>query len=192
MGRAIVVVALCAFCLAVAGCGEDGQQTAGSRPYAGTHRGPREKPLEAASRLHLSRDDCARLAGEMARLGHRVRGSSRPQVPLSRCLLRGPGVRVSIYLDSARAARQRYKNRMVEQAQFGAPDRRRVPHPVPGVGDPSPADQNASWVPGLSTLFAVRGNRWVTVAYSVRGESEARRLTAAAALARRAFRLSAG
>jgi hypothetical protein len=62
---------------------------------------------------------------------------------------------------------------------------------VAGVGDPSAGDHYASWIPALRTLFAVRGNRFLTVAYSAPGRSRHAAEVAAAALARRAFRLSA-
>lgn len=100
-------------------------------------------------------------------------------------------MRVSVYLDAAYAARQRYYNRMVEQNQFYGTDPEKRPHAVAGVGDRSAHEHTASWIPALSTLYAVRGNRWVTVAYSVEDALRARRKAAAAALARQAFRLTA-
>lgn len=98
---------------------------------------------------------------------------------------------VSIYLDTAYAARQRYYNRMVEQNQFYDTDPAKRPHPVAGVGDPGAYEHTANWIPALGTLYAVRGSRWVTVAYSAAGLSLPRREALAAALARRAFRLTA-
>jgi hypothetical protein len=95
-----------------------------------------------------------------------------------------------VYLDVGHAARQRYENRITEQVQFGAPDRSKLPRPVPNVGDPGAYDHFASWVPALDTLFAVRGNRWLTVAYSRAGVPTPRLLAEAAALAPLAFRLS--
>jgi hypothetical protein len=98
---------------------------------------------------------------------------------------------VNVYLDASYAARRRYENRIVEQVQFGVPDPARLPHPVPGVGDPSAGNHDAGWAPAYSTLFAVRGNRWLTVAYAVAGEPPVRRRVEAAVPARRAFELSA-
>jgi hypothetical protein len=66
-----------------------------------------------------------------------------------------------------------------------------VPQAVPGVGDPGAHDHYASWIPAYSTLYAVRGNRWLTLAYSVAGKTRSQRLAGAAALARLAFRLTA-
>jgi len=80
---------------------------------------------------------------------------------------------------------------MVEQDQFYGTDPAKHPHPVPGVGDPGAYGHTASWIPALSTLYAVRGNRWLTVGYSVVGLSLSQRQPMAAALARRAFRLTA-
>jgi uncharacterized membrane protein len=80
---------------------------------------------------------------------------------------------------------------MAEQVQFNAADPTKVPHAVPGVGDRSAYNHYASWIPAYSTLYAVRGNRWLTLVYSVAGETRAQRLAAAADLARRAFSLTA-
>jgi hypothetical protein len=66
-----------------------------------------------------------------------------------------------------------------------------VPHAVAGVGDRSAYNHYASWIPAYSTLYAVRGNRWLTLAYSVAGKTRPQRLAAAAALARRIFSLTA-
>jgi hypothetical protein len=98
---------------------------------------------------------------------------------------------VSVYLDAAYAARQRYSNRMVEQVQFYGTDPAKRPHPVAGVGDRSAHEHTASWIPAFSTLYAVRGNHWVTVGDSVEGLPRPQREAAAAALARQAFNLTA-
>jgi hypothetical protein len=192
----------------LAGCGGSGDTTgAGTSGSAPRHEvGPRGEEIggEAASALHLSRSDCTALQrralpqrgrwADSGKHGHEIGPSAlhaEPTPPSSRCRFTAPGVTIGVYLDSGHAARQRYLNRMVEQNQFGAPDPGRLTHPVPGVGDPAPGDQNASWVPALGTLFAVRGNRWLTVAYSVAGLSSPQSLARAAALARLGFRLTA-
>jgi hypothetical protein len=147
---------------------------------------------EAPTGQRLSGVDCAVLRREAeAQLGRRLSPYSEPTPPSSRCRLTAAGVAIGVYLDSGRSAHQRYLNRMVEQDQFGAPDPGRTIHPVADVGDPAPGDQNASWVPDLGTLFASRGNRWLTVAYSVAGLPSARARARAAALALLGFRLSA-
>lgn len=79
---------------------------------------------------------------------------------------------------------------MVEQVQFYGADPAKRPHAVPGVGDRSAHEHTASWIPAFSTLYAVRGNRWLTVAYSVDGVTRPQRRDAAAALARQGFRLT--
>jgi hypothetical protein len=180
----------------VVGCGGSGDTTAadtsGSAPRHET--GPRGEQIggEAASSLHLSQADCAALQRRAeAQSGRALTLRSEPTPPSSRCRLTAPGVTIGVYLDSGHAARQRYLNRMVEQNQFGAPDPGRITHPVAGVGDPSPGNQYASWVPDLGSLFAARGNRWLTVAYSVAGVSSPQSLRCAKALARIGFQLSA-
>ena len=185
----------------LAGCGGSGGTTGGDATGAGTSSsvprhevGPRGEEIggEAASSLHLSPADCAALKRRAeAQSGRHLTLRSEPTPPSSRCRLTAPGVTIGVYLDAGHAARQRYLNRMVEQNQFGAPDPGRITHPVPDVGDPSPGNQYASWVPDLGSLFAARGNRWLTVSYSVAGVSSPQSLARAGALARLGFRLTA-
>jgi hypothetical protein len=174
----------------LAACGGAGQDQ--STSPRGTPSRPDRYQAERASGLRLSRADCAALGAEAeGRLGRELRRRAKPTPPLSRCRLTGPGVDVNVYLDAAYAAHQRYKNRMVEQAQFGAPDPAKLPHPVAGVGQRAAYDADASWVPAYHSLFAVRGNRFLTVAYSVIGAPDRQLRDDAADLARSAFRLSA-
>lgn len=164
--------------------------TSPATPPANTHLGqrPEQQPTDA----HLGAADCRSLAKALeARLRRPVERAGVPTPPNSRCRLTAPGVSVSVFLDSAYEARQRYFNRMTEQVQFNTQSPAREPHQVPGVGDPAPYNEDASWIPAYSTLYAVRGNRFLTVAYSVSGEPRHRRLAGAAALARLGFRLSA-
>lgn len=178
---------------AFAGCGSSHAAQRAQRPSSPIpNRVLGVNTNEHATRLHLSAADCGSLDRVLIRqVGRDAKSDSEPSPPLSFCRLRGHGLHVTVSLDTSYGARQRYTNRMVEQAQFGAPDRARLPHPVAGVGDPSPGNQYANWVPAYNTLYAVRGNRWLTVVYSVAGESETHRRAEAADLARRAFRLSA-
>jgi hypothetical protein len=96
-----------------------------------------------------------------------------------------------VYLDASTATRQRYFNRMTEQVQFYGTEPAKRPHAVAGVGDRGAHNQSASWIPAFSTLYAVRGNRWLTVSYSAPGVAKAVRRARAAELARQAFRLTA-
>lgn len=174
---------------ALAGCGGGGiSSTTATSPGFSNFR---ERPGQQPTSLHLGRADCRELAGMVDRqTGHRERRQSDPSPPNSQCRIGGRGVHVAITLDTSYDARQRYENRMTEQVQFNAPHPARDPHHVAGVGDPAPGEHFASWIPAYSTLYAVRGNRWLTVAYSVAGETKPQRLAAAARLARLAFRLS--
>jgi hypothetical protein len=80
---------------------------------------------------------------------------------------------------------------VVETAQFGTSDPSHLPHPIAGVGDRDASGHGANWIPALRTLLAVRGNRWLTISYSVAGQSGPAALAAAATLARPAFHLTA-
>jgi hypothetical protein len=176
---------------ALAGCGSGDGTSSTAGPDANRYFG--DHPGQEATEAAISNADCRDLKRETeAELGAALRAEAEPTPPSSRCLFSGRGAHVSIYLDAAYAARQRYYNRMVEQDQFYGTDPAKHPHPVQGVGDPGAYGHTASWIPALSSLYAVRGNRWITVAYSVPGFSRPQRRQAAAVLARSAFRLTAG
>lgn len=173
----------------LSGCGSSdtsSRQSTDANRYFGDH------PGQQATSAAIDRGDCRDLRWAVeAREDSRLSAESEPSPPSSRCLIRGPGLSVSVYLDAAYTARQRYANRMVEQVQFYGTEPAKRPHAVAGVGDRSAHEHTASWIPAFSTLYAVRGNRWVTVAYSVEGLPRPQREAAAAALAREAFSLTA-
>jgi hypothetical protein len=200
--RALAACGALAICgLLAAGCGGGSSR---SEETGGTAQASRPNPVgptdksglgEAATGLHLSRGDCTALAAWLR--SAELPGSppisphSTPAPPRSTCKLRAPGTTVLLTLDTAYGARQRYANRLVEQVQFNTTDPRAVPHYVPGVGDRVAPGRGANWIPAYSQLMAVRGNRWLTVDFSVPGLSSRDRVALAAELARRAFRLSA-
>jgi hypothetical protein len=174
----------------IGGCGSGSDTSPPSRPAANRYFG--DHPGQQATSAAIDRGDCRDLRRAVAVWeGSRLDAESESSPPSSRCLIRGRGLSVSVYLDAAYAARQRYANRMVEQVQFYGTDPAKRPHAVASVGDRSAHEHTASWIPAFSTLYAVRGNRWVTVAYSAEGLSRPQRQAAAAALAREAFRLTA-
>jgi hypothetical protein len=174
----------------IGGCGSGSDTSSPTSPDANRYFG--DHPGQQATSAAIDRGDCRDLRRAVeAREGSRLGAESEPSPPSSRCLIRGRELSVSVDLDAAYAARQRYANRMVEQVQFYGTDPAKRPHAVAGVGDRSAHEHTASWIPAFSTLYAVRGNRWVTVAYSVEGLPRPQREAAAAALAREAFRLTA-
>lgn len=147
---------------------------------------------EAATNAHLSVADCAALARlAEGQTGTRLRRRSTPKPPLSRCRLDGRGASIDVFLDTGFAAHQRYENRIEETVQFGYEDPAKVPHPVPRVGEKAAYDADASWIPSLRSLLAVRGNRWLTVTISVAGRSNHELRDEAAVLARAGFKLTA-
>jgi hypothetical protein len=174
----------------LAGCGSGSDTSSPASPDANRYFG--DHPGQQATSAAIGRDDCRVLRRAVEGQGAvRLSAESEPSPPSSRCLLRGGNLRISIYLDAAYAARQRYANRMVEQVQFYGTDPAKRPHAVAGVGDRSAHEHTASWIPAFSTLYAVRGNRWLTIAYADPSLPRPQREAAAAALARRAFRLTA-
>jgi hypothetical protein len=180
-----------------AGCGSgSGTSSAGdgTAPEPAKARGIKgEDPTaEAATRAHLSVADCKTLAHLAERqTGAALRRHSTPQPPLSRCRLGGPGVSINVFLDSGFAANRRYHNRIEETVQFNGDNQAGLPQPVPHVGEKAAYDSDASWIPALRSLLAVRGNRWLTVTISVDGRGERRLRAEAAVLARAGFHLTA-
>jgi hypothetical protein len=207
MGRVRICVACVGLvvCFVTVGCGGGSGTTGGATAAAGTTkphsvqtpiqgRGIKgENPTtEAATKLRLSVGDCKALARlSEARLGKQLSRSSVPRPPLSRCRLNGPGTSINIYLDTGFAANQRYHNRIEETVQFNYESQAGVPHPVPHVGEKAAYNADASWIPALRSLLAVRGNRWLTVTISVQGKTNKELLAEAAVLARAGFRLTA-
>lgn len=175
---------------AIIGCGSNSDSTGipsghGNR-YFGDHLG------QEATMATIDGSDCRVLRRIIEGVEDaRARAASEPSPPASHCLISGRGLQVSVYLDASTAARQRYFNRMTEQVQFYGTEPAKRPNAVAGVGDPGAYEQSASWIPAFSTLYAVRGNRWLTVSYAAAGVPKAAREQRAAALARRAFRLTA-
>lgn len=188
----------------IAGCGSSGSgTTAGGSTAAGGGEHPNQSPVqsrgtkgenpatEAAGTAHLSAADCRALAALAERqTGAALKRHATPAPPLSRCRLSGPGTSIEVFLDTGFAANQRYHNRIEETVQFNAENPAALPHPVPGVGEKAPYDADASWIPALRSLLAVRGNRWLTVTISVAGRTDRQLRDQAAVLARVGFRLS--
>jgi hypothetical protein len=200
-------------CLVTVGCGGEslsgttnGSTTPGGSTSAGATNGRRaihepvqtrgtkgEDPrAEAATTARVSAGDCAAL-GRLAerRLGVRLSRHSDPKSPLSHCRLSGQDAEVNVYLDSGFAAHQRYANRIEETVQFNGEKPEGLPQPVPHVGEKAAYNADASWIPALKSLLAVRGNRWLTVTISVPGLSDDELRDEAAVLARAGFKLTA-
>jgi hypothetical protein len=191
--------------LVTAGCGASASGTTGGSTAAGGGERAIQSPVqsrgtkgenpanEAAGTAHLSAADCKALATLAERqTGTALNRRASPKPPLSRCRLTGPGVSINVFLDTGFAANQRYHNRIEETVQFNTQNPAGLPRPVPHVGEKAAYNSDASWIPALGSLLAVRGNRWLTVTISVPGRSDRQLLAQAAVLARVGFKLTAG
>lgn len=191
-------------CLVAVGCGGGGASSSSSPTTTGGGRKAIHEPVqergikgedptaEAATELRISSADCAALAGlAERRLGVHLARQSDASPPLSRCRLDGGDVHVNVFLDNGFAAHQRYSNRIEETVQFNTEHPAGLPQPVPHVGEKAAYNADASWIPALNSLLAVRGNRWLTVTISDKGKSDKELLTEAAVLARAGFKLTA-
>jgi hypothetical protein len=203
-------------CLAAVGCG-GGSGTTGSSAGGGSTSGGatsgttgeaggraihepvqsrgikgEDPSAEAATSLRISGSDCGTLARiAERRLGIVLTQTADPSPPLSRCRLSGPGTEIDVFLDSGFAAHQRYSNRIAETVQFNTENPEGLPQPVPDVGEKAAYNADASWIPALNSLLAVRGNRWLTVTISVAGAADRELRDEAAVLARAGFKLTA-
>jgi hypothetical protein len=195
-------------CFVTVGCGGGSSSTVGSVAVGGLESGEARRAIhepvqsrgikgedpraEAATTTRISAGDCAAL-GRLAegRLGVHLSRDSDPKPPLSHCRLSGQGTEVNVYLDSGFAAHQRYANRIEETVQFNGEKPDGLPQPVPHVGEKAAYNADASWIPALKSLLAVRGNRWLTVTISVPGRSDDELRDESAVLARAGFKLTA-
>jgi hypothetical protein len=195
-------------CFVTVGCGGGSSSTVGNVAVGGLESGEARRAIhepvqsrgikgedpraEAATTARISAGDCAAL-GRLAegRLGVHLSRDSDPKPPLSHCRLSGQGAEVNVYLDSGFAAHQRYANRIEETVQFNGEKPDGLPQPVPNVGEKAAYNADASWIPALKSLLAVRGNRWLTVTISVPGRSDDELRDEAAVLARAGFKLTA-
>lgn len=197
MRRSSCCVGLLACLVVVVGCGGGSATTSPGRAAiqeSVQSRGIKgEDPLtEGPTSAHISASDCValqKLAEE--RLGKKLTRRSTPAPPLSRCRLNGPGTAVNVYLDSGFAANRRYHNRIEETVQFNFENPAGLPQPVPHIGEKAAYNADASWIPNLRSLLAVRGNRWLTVTISVDGRSDRQLRDDAAVVARAGFKLTA-
>jgi hypothetical protein len=184
--------------LAIAACGSSGSgtTTGGSKAIQSPvqSRGIKgENPAtEAAGSAHISAADCKALGALAERQTDlTLSRQATPKPPLSRCRLTGGGASINVYLDAGFAANQRYHNRIDETVQFNTENPAGLPRPVPHVGEKAAYNSDASWIPVLRSLLAVRGNRWLTVTLSVPRRSDKQLLAEAAVLARAGFKLTA-
>jgi hypothetical protein len=175
---------------AVVGCGSGSDRTSPAATEGNRYFGDRRD--QEATNAAIDEGDCRVLLRTVeATETTQAHADSEASPPSSHCLISGRGLQVSVYLDASTAARQRYFNRMTEQVQFYGTVPAKRPHAVAGVGDRGAYNQSASWIPAFSTLYAVRGNRWLTVSYAAAGIPKAVREARAAELARQAFELTA-
>jgi hypothetical protein len=112
----------------------------------------------------------------------RARAELRPHASgagrLSACDL-GP---VELSLDTASDAVRRYRNRIVETAQFSESIPGRVPRTVRGIGDADLGASGANWIPFLHQLLSARGERVLIVTVNGGGLDDRQRLAAAKAI----------
>jgi hypothetical protein len=173
--RRIALIVLAS--VALAGCGGSGSEEDRTIPRLTTAAGPPSGPLVRV---------CDRvLAAELTPIltANGFRGTELHPQPtgagqLSACDLG----HLELSLDTATDAVQRYRNRIVETAQFSESIPSHVPRPVPGIGDPELGQSGANWIGFLHQLLSARGERVLIVTVNGGGQSDDQRLDTAKAV----------
>ena len=173
----------CTLVLALAGCGgsdsDETQTTIAAPTTVSTIPEPPSGPMVRICDRGLA----AEVTTALQEQGFRGRLGSQPtpsgEKRLSVCELQGRDAEVSISIDAAADAVRRYRNRVVESAQFSGGDPENAPHTVKGVGDRRLGGAGANWLPRTNLLLSVRGNRVLIVDVSAPPLSDPRLLEAA-------------
>ena len=143
-----------------------------------TATGPPRGPLARICDRALAAELTPILEAHEFRLGAELRPHAAGEGQLSACDL-GP---VELSLDAANDAVQRYRNRIVETAQFSEGIPSHVPRPVRGIGDPKLGASGANWIPFRHQLLSARGERVLIVTVNGGGQSDDQRLETAKAV----------
>jgi hypothetical protein len=81
---------------------------------------------------------------------------------------------VVVYLDATVPVRRRYLSRIDGIRRSAVGPRSRL-QPVGDLGEGLDGEAGAYWLPSVSSLYAYRGEGWMTVLYPLRGESDLQR-----------------
>jgi hypothetical protein len=167
---------------ALAGCGDsDSGKPAPDTGLTVLHTpttsatGPPTGPLVRICNRALAEDLSPILSARGFEASSELRPHATGAGQLSACDL-GP---IELSLDAARDAVQRYRNRIVETAQFSESIPSRVPRPVRGIGDPELGASGANWIPFLHQLLSARGRRVLIVTVNGGGVGDEDRLETA-------------
>ncbi len=168
-GAPVIVVLLAG--LALVGCGTSSRSSASSRNAASR---PQPPPVCApAAGMVIARDTGVGAGALEARAT--TGNNAEPE-----CHFHGPGVSVTVNIDSSPQPYQRLERTIEEdEQQFAAVREFRPPVTVPKLG------LDASWVPDQSKLLTTDGRNLLTITVAWRGEKRARQIALATLVARR-------
>jgi hypothetical protein len=177
---------------AVAGCGGDDDDDAGS-PYklrtTAFESNPVREPGESGTvKVNacgtLSRAFVAGSVGSKA-----LDPSPNNSLDLSICVWSRPGTYVKLFVDTAPKAQLRYYNLLAEQHEYYNADPELKARQIKGVGEDSAyGGAGAWWTRGRNQLVAYDHNKIVKVRVNVDGWSDGRARAAAIRIAKRAVR----
>lgn len=172
------MIALCAIAAAAAGCGDSDSDTSSTTPTI-ISQPTTTVAAPSGPMVKICNRSLARQVGQELR-SNGVGGKLPAPTPIggprnSRCDF---ATVVELSMDAASDAVQRYRNRIVETAQFSNSIPGHVPRPIKGIGDRRLGAGGANWIAFLHQLLSARGKRVLIV--TVNGDaSDSERLAAA-------------
>jgi hypothetical protein len=153
-----------------AGCGGDGDSTAGSTsPPRPRHEAPARPTGVAAVCASIPIEEVRSLISAAGGRQAPLRRHSSSTSGRSICRFHGRTVNVEAQLDVATRAVTRYFNRITESQQFSSTNPGLRPVPVPGLGDSGVPGGGANWIPYFDQLLSARGEAALLVNFYAQG-----------------------
>jgi hypothetical protein len=182
----VLLYAIAAAALLVAGCGGDDDSGSGSdyklRTTAFKSNAVREPGESGTQKVRA----CTLLHTGLVR---NLTPSPNNSLDLSICEWDGPGQHFKLMVDTAPKAQLRYYNLLAEQHEYYNADPELKARQIKGVGEDSAyGGAGAWWTRGRNQLVVYDHNRILKVRVNVRGWSDSRARAAAIVLGKRAVR----
>jgi len=192
----ILLYAITAPALLVAGCGGDDDNGSGSdyklRTTAFKSNAVREPGESGTMKISACRTLSPALVARSVQ-AHVLKPSPNNSLDLSICEWDGPATHVKLFVDTAPKAQLRYYNLLAEQHEYYNADPELKARQIKGVGEDSAyGGAGAWWTRGRNQLVVYDHNKILKVRVNVDGWSDARAEAAAIALGKRAVRKTHG
>jgi hypothetical protein len=188
----ILLYAIVAAVLALAGCGGDDDSSSGSDYRLRTTAFKSNAVREPGESGTMKVNSCGTLSSAFVARAVRARSlkpSPNNSLDLSICDWDARGTHVKLFVDTAPKAQLRYYNLLSEQHEYYNADPELKARQIKGVGEDSAyGGAGAWWTRGRNQLVAYDHNKIVKVRVNVKGWSDARARAAAIRVGKRAVR----